>query len=340
MMTGRERVIRALTFNCPDRAPRQVWPLPGVFRFRGEELRRLVEEYQPDITGPRFAYGKAEKSKGTPNMKGSYTDEWGCVWEVAEDGVIGEIKNPILADWSDLDKIKPPYEMLDTDWGIIDSTRETTDQFILAGTMIRPFERMQFIRGTENLFMDMAYGVPEFFKLRDMLHEFFMAELERWVERDVDGIFFLDDWGSQISLLISPDMWREYFKPLYKDYCDLIHKHGKYAFFHSDGYTKSIIPDLIGIGINALNTQIFCMDIEELAREFKGKITLWGEIDRQYLLPFGTPEEVKEGVRRVRRAFDDGRGGLIAQCEWGNKDPFENIKAVFEAWLEPIDSIR
>ncbi len=53
-------------------------------------------------------------------------------------------------------------------------------------------------------------------------------------------------------------------------------------------------------------------------------------------MAFGTPEDVRAAVRRVRRAFDDGQGGLIAQCEWGNDTPRENVEAVFEAWLEPI----
>ncbi|MDP2991043.1 MAG: methyltransferase, partial [Kiritimatiellota bacterium] len=68
--------------------------------------------------------------------------------------------------------------------------------------------------------------------------------------------------------------------------------------------------------------------------EHKGKITFWGEIDRQHLLPFDTPAHVKEAVRRVRRALDDGHGGVIAECEWGIKDPAANIAAVFEAWNE------
>ena len=77
------------------------------------------------------------------------------------------------------------------------------------------------------------------------------------------------------------------------------------------------------------------MDIEDIGRRYRGTITFWGEIDRQRTLPFGSPPQVREAVRRVRRALDDGRGGVIAQCEWGNKDSYENIAAVFEAWQEP-----
>jgi hypothetical protein len=67
---------------------------------------------------------------------------------------------------------------------------------------------------------------------------------------------------------------------------------------------------------------------------FKGQITFWGELDRQQILPFGTPEEVRAAVRRVRAALDDGRGGVFAQCEWGIGVSAENVAAVYETWLE------
>ena len=117
----------------------------------------------------------------------------------------------------------------------------------------------------------------------------------------------------------------------------MIHEAGKHAWFHSDGHIAAIYPDLIEIGVDALNSQLFCMDIEDLAAKYKGKITFWGEIDRQWILPRGTVEDVKAAVRRVRRALDDGTGGVIAECEWGVNDPRENIEAVFETWLEEMD---
>jgi len=75
------------------------------------------------------------------------------------------------------------------------------------------------------------------------------------------------------------------------------------------------------------------MNIEELARRYKGKVAFWGELDRQHTLSFGTPLEVMESVRRVRNALDDGRGGVFAQCTWGQDTPMQNIRAAFEAWL-------
>ena len=144
---------------------------------------------------------------------------------------------------------------------------------------------------------------------------------------------YTDEWGSNKTLLVHPDMWRSIFKPLYREYCDIIHKRGKFVFFHSDGNIAAIIPDLIEIGVDALNAQLFCMDIEELGRKFKGRITFWGEIDRQYILPFGKPSEVRNAVQRVRRALGDEQGGVIGQCEWGKDVPKEHVEAVFESWL-------
>jgi hypothetical protein len=158
--------------------------------------------------------------------------------------------------------------------------------------------------------------------------------VEAWAQTAVDAIVLMDDWGMQNRMLVSPAVFHKIFKPFYKDYCDILHSAGKFVFFHSDGNIESIYPDLIEIGVNAVNSQLFCMDIEGLAEKYRGKINFWGEIDRQQILPFGTPDEVKAAVRRVRNVMDDGKGGVIAQCEWGTKDPYENVEAVFDAWNE------
>ena len=180
--------------------------------------------------------------------------------------------------------------------------------------------------------MDIAYDRPELHKLIKIIHEFYLEDISFWCNTDVDAIFFMDDMGTNISTLISPGSWRNLFKPLYKEYCELIHSANKFAFFHSDGNTSSIFSDFIEIGIDAVNSQLFVMNIEKLAEKYKGKITFWGEIDRQKVLPFGLPEDVESAVLRVRTALDDGSGGVIAQCEWGKNDPVENIKSVYEAW--------
>lgn len=333
-MDSRERVVNTLKFREVDRLPRQLWNLPGVELFRNDELREVLEKYPEDINARFFSYAPGKRNKGSPALVGQYIDAWGCEWHVCEPGVVGEVKGYVLSDFSALKGYEPPWELLDQiDVSNINRICGNSEKFMLAGTEIRPFERMQFLRGTETLMMDLAYDNPEIYELRDKLHAFFVKEAETWAKTDVDGVSFMDDWGTQKSLLISPVIWREFYKPLYKDYCDILHARGKFAFMHSDGNIQAIYPDLVEIGVDAINSQLFCMDIEELGNRYSGKITFWGEIDRQHVLLFGDPGDVRSAVRRVAKALIKGaKTGVIAQCEWGINDPKENIEAVFDEW--------
>ena len=332
-MTPRERVIKTLSHEQPDRAPRELWALPGVPRIFGDEYEDLVKRFPSDFTAPPVRYGASERAQGTPCEVGQYTDAWGCVWHVAEYGIIGEVKEPPLADWSKLADYKPPFELLDeADLSDVNQACAATDHFVKTGSTVRPFERLQFLRGTEATYMDLAYGTKGIFTVLQMLHDFYCRDLEMLAATDVDGVAFMDDWGSQDALLISPNAWREIFKPMYKDYCDILRAKGKYVFFHSDGHISAIYPDLIEVGVHAINSQLFCMDIEELGKNHAGEVTFWGEIDRQQILPFGTEEDVRQAVRRVHNATKHAHGGVIAQCEWGKNSRPQNVAAVFEEW--------
>jgi hypothetical protein len=159
-----------------------------------------------------------------------------------------------------------------------------------------------------------------------------MRELEFWVTTDVDAVRFMDDWGTQRRLLISPGTWREFFRPLYRDYCDLAHAHGKYVFMHSDGHILEIYPDLIEIGVDAINSQLFCMDWGELAACAKGRITFWGEMDRQHVVSAPDPEVGREAVRAVARHLMAPGGGIIAQLEFGPGGDPDTVTAIYEEW--------
>ena len=163
-----------------------------------------------------------------------------------------------------------------------------------------------------------------------MVHDYYCRLLTAWAETDVDGLWHMDDWGAQQSLLISPELWVKLFRPLYRDYIDIAHDHGKKVFMHSDGYIIEIISHLIDLGLDALNSQIFCMGVENL-KQFRGKLTFWGEIDRQHLLPEGTTRDIEAAVRRVRENLWQN-GGCIAQCEFGPGARPENVYTVFKAW--------
>ena len=334
-MDSRQRVSAALTFQHPDRAPRDIWALPYVTTIRKDEYQELISKYPPDVEGLSPTYPPDVQRPNGFHQIGNYIDEWGSVWYLAEPGVVGEVKEPALAEWKKLEHYCLPWHLIQKrDFSFLNSRCDQTEKFTLSEASVRIFERMQFLRGSQNLFIDIGYGTPEFRRLLEMLHEYYVLDLESWCNTNLDAICLMDDWGTNDRLLINPKTWRAIFKPIYREFCEIIHKAGKYVFFHSDGNIKSIYGDLIEIGMDAINSQLFTMDIEKLARDYKGKVTFWGEIDRQHILPFGSPQAVQQAVWRVRHALDDGKGGVFAQCEWGKYDPVENIETVFQTWLE------
>ena len=91
------------------------------------------------------------------------------------------------------------------------------------------------------------------------------------------------------------------------------------------------MADLIELGLDAMNSQLFCMDIEEIGRRYAGKLTFWGEIDRQHLLPYATTDQIAQAVQRVKQALYH-QGGVIAQCEFGAGANPDNVEMVFQAW--------
>ncbi len=341
MQSSKEIVQRCLTFNSPERMPRQLWTLPWANIHHPEKTDEILHRFPNDFTGVDYSYRQSTRMKGDPYKKGEYTDEWGCVFKNLEDGIFGEVRDPILKDISDWKSIEPPYEQLPKGeleiraaYDAISRSYEKTDKFVFAMINPRPWERYQFIRGTENALIDLMMPDSGTKDLLRIIHKYNLHEIELWAKSDVDAISFMDDWGSQDQLLIPPDLWREMFKPLYKEYCDLVHSYGKFIFMHSDGFIHDIYPDLIEVGVDALNSQLFCMDMEYLNETAKGKITFWGEIDRQHVLPSTDPQVGRDAVQKVAKHLYDPTGGIIAQLEFGPGANPDTVIAVFEEWEE------
>lgn len=330
-MNSRERVIKTLKFENPDRVPINLWHLPATKFKYGKEFDDFIASIDFDIIWAPFN----DLTEDPRHYQvGTYTDAWGSTWNNQQAGIIGEVKVYPLDDFSKVFEYKSPKELLLSGASGIDETKkfiaENHDKFLLGG-WISIFERMQFLRGTENLFMDTMFESDEFFRLIEIVEDYYMAYLDLWLSTDVDGIVFGDDWGSQRSLLISPESWQKLFKPVYKRFFDKIHAAGKYVFMHSDGYILDLYDELIEIGVDAINSQVWCMGVEKVAEKCNGRITNWGEVCRQHILPNGTVEEVIDAVHKMREHLFVN-GGLIGQFEAGPDMPMENIKAGIQNW--------
>lgn len=331
--TPRELIRRTVRFERTPRVPRNLWTLPWAETHHPAELKAIRRDFPDDIVSPNLDWPVLDCMRGDPYAPGVYVDEWGCEFLNIQAGAIGEVKNSLVESYdSDLDKVRPPWAWTKVDLGPVAVQYEQNDRFMLSPICYRLFERMQFLRGTEDLYIDLMEMPAGLIEMTRRIHEWNLAMIDAWAATDVDGIMGMDDWGSQRSLLISPQLWRDFFKPYYRQYVERIHAAGKLCFFHSDGYIFDIYEDLIEIGVDAVNSQIFCMDIEEIGRRFRGRITFWGEVDRQHLLPCGCIEDVRRSVRRAAAALYTGHGGVIAQCEFGVGAKPENVRVVYDEW--------
>ncbi len=119
----------------------------------------------------------------------------------------------------------------------------------------------------------------------------------------VDGFFFGNDFGTQLSLICGPAQFDEFIMPWFRRFTEQGHRYGYQVLLHSCGSIYKVIDRLIDAGVDCLHplqARAADMDAETLARHFKGRIAFLGGIDTQHLLVHATPDEIKVEVRRVR----------------------------------------
>jgi uroporphyrinogen decarboxylase len=335
-MTSRERVKRAIRFNKPDRPPISHAILPSAQYYYGDELTKIINSFHEDFGWHLLP--ELPREKLPPLYKlGKHRDDWGTLWWVTVEGRCGiPVEYPVKPDLSDYNQYKwpqvfsagvPEYKLYSGHMA------GKSDDYYARGGWIVFFEQMQQLFGFENLLVALALEMPEVYRLRDDLLRFNLAWLDRWLASDYQGIHFADDWGSQTSLLIPPDLWRSFFKPVYKEMFYKVKSKGLDVWYHSDGNILEIIPDLIELGVDVLNCQASVMDLDQLS-SFAGKISFRTDIDRQKVLPFVSPAEVKEYVFSLFHHLGTPYGGIIACGEISEDVPLENIRAMYEAFTE------
>ena len=336
-MTSRELVIRALSHEPIDRVPRDVWVSPRVVSNQSDEVSEIEMRFPNDIIRPKSPYSSSERQSGKRVPGGRYTDAWGCTWYVPHDGAQEKCLHHPIGDLRNLGKYRPPWEILK---GVrldkVNRLCERTSRFVLAPTVVCPWNRLQAVRGSEHAGKDLAGGEECVRTLLDMVHAFCRSEVDLWARSEVDGVVLGDDWRSPAGLIVERELWHEVFRPLYRAYCKTLRKHDKMVFFRTSGNVTEILGDLVRLGCDAVHCSLETMDLARIARRFRGKTAFWTGADQPDALAQGTVDEVRETVLRVRRAFDFGSGGVIAQCAWQPGVPIERIVAFCEQWIVPL----
>lgn len=289
-MTPREVVLRTVRFQGADRLP---YDLAEAF---GSDFYNVWMEPSPDDR-PRVG-----------------VDEWGSVWHNIGVSHLGQVKEPALKDWADWPKLAVPDIRDPERWRNVAGARTRAgDRFLLAGG-ISLYERIHFLRGLDNAWVDIHTHRAELERLIDLLVDMNLYAIERFAAAGADGYMWADDWGLQDRLMISPASWRAIWKPAYARVYRAARDAGLLTFLHSCGNITAILEDLIEIGLDVIQMdQQENMGLERLGREFGGRITFWCPADIQGTMVEGSVDDIRAYCRKLVSTLGRPDGGFIAR---------------------------
>jgi uroporphyrinogen decarboxylase len=374
-MTSRQRVLAAIQHEEPDQVPiiigvsnatslkaksyRQVKSLLGLagedhYLYDWPELgsvapdERILQRLRSDARGvlDRMPEAVRQRNQNRPAHT-PFFDDWGIgqveyepdVWfpslhplqEATHFEELGRYAWPDMDDPTRVAHVREQARRL----------AEASEYAILATPwLLFPFERAIAMQGMEAFFSNLVenreFSLALLHKITSLcktLMGHFLRELGDYV----DIIKIGDDLGMQTGLLISPQMYRDFLKPIHADYIAFIKERtNAKVFFHTDGDVYDLIPDFIEIGVDILNpvqTSAGKMaDLEGLKRQYGKQICFCGAIDTFRVLPYGKPEQVRQEVRRVIQTLAPGGGYLLATVHTIlDEVPGENVLAMVDA---------
>jgi uroporphyrinogen decarboxylase len=345
-MTPRDRIIATLDRKPTDRTPVDLWVTPEVLQSLREhtgESDELAVYQKLGLDKIVWVFPGYGKGRFDPNESTGRT-MWGVPTRLMKAGLATylEFGTPPLGDCDDIARIDDFVQWPDP--GCFDyagarewATKARAFDFATIGPWISHFEIYCQIRGLENALMDIVAD-PDFLEATlDRIDSIQTVMLERFlVEMGdlIDFVFVSDDMGTQESLLISPVAWERHFRDRLRNWCELIHRHDKKVFYHSDGAVGPLIPAIVACGIDILNPiQHICpgMDRTSLKRDFGDRIIFHGGVDNQNVLPFGTTDDVREETRTCIETLGRGGGYICGSCHNVQAGtPVENILAMID----------
>ncbi len=371
-LSHRERVVRALKHEEADRVPfdlggtgnssihiEKYQELKAHFGLEAEDSfintwLQSVFVHEPilqalDIDFRCVGPGPSDGRPDTPVGEDGYLDEWGVLrrkppgclyYDVVKFPLAGQISIHDIVSYPWPDPSDPGYTR-----GLRDrllAYRQNTDYAIVL-RLPSPFvHTTQFLRGFEDWFSDLAADQKLASALFDATVEVTSAQAAEILKEAgdlADVVAFGDDLGFQNGPLISPESYRRLLKPWHKRYFDTVRENTEaFIHFHCCGSIYKLLDDLIDLGVDAINpVQVAAEDMDSglLARDFGDRLSFWGGVDTQGVLPNGTAGEVKAEVRRRIADFAPGGGYVLGAVHNVQAEvPLENLIAMFEAGNE------
>jgi uroporphyrinogen decarboxylase len=262
-----------------------------------------------------------------------YYDEFGCLWQGTDEDV-GQVKGHPLKEPSLKNYIFPDGSDPDRVAGLNESISKYHDNYFYVSIENHTLlERAFNLRGTQEFLMDI-YDHPNFVsELLDQILDYDLKLARQLLNFDIDAIRINDDWGDQRGIFIGIDNWRKLIKPRISTLCEFIRSRSNtHIMLHSDGNISDILPDIIDMGIDAIDpTQPEAMDIYALKKKYGRHITFIGGMSTQRTMPFGSPADVREEVQTLVHKLGHDGGYILSPGIIVQKDvPMQNILAFIE----------
>ncbi len=345
-MNPRERIQAVLRGEQPDRVPRTVnfypWSFPQYPDREAGELFdcdvRFVRIEPPPRQAEFLSYLRSlprDSYIGTTDILRTYHD-WGYHPEIERDAPLGDAHTiaqlaaaplPDFMGRANPGRLQAAVRRLHArNYPVMAAPPH------LGGEL---FETAWRLRGFEQFMVDLVENPPLVEYLLEQLTALHVALSLALTRAGIDILALDDDVAEPTQMLISPDMWRRYFKPCVRtiiEACRAVNP-DLFIFWHSDGFIEPIIPDLIEIGVNVLNpVQPDVMDPAHLKRAYGDRLAFWGTVGTPQRWAWGTPDEIRQEVRE-RIATVGADGGLILSPAYDLEPEFrwENVVAFFDA---------
>lgn len=286
----------------------EFWTHPSnIGELNREEIKKIIEQFPQDVQSIAFKM---------PLPDVAPIDDPTYKWLNIEIPKIDE-NSPFdnreyITDWDKIDEIIENFPNSKYN-NLFTNPQEQDGRYRLGYWWYCFFERLWSLRGMENALTDFYLYPDEVKKLFDKFSDFYCDIIERGKkEQNLDGIFVSDDIGTQTSTFFSKEIFDEFFKPYYKKICDKCHSLGMHFWLHSCGNIENFMEGLIEAGVDVIHPiQKYTMDQAKIAKDYGDKICIWAGFDMQQIIPYGTPDEVRQEVRNMIDTYFNPRGRFM-----------------------------
>lgn len=283
-----------------------VWIYDNVFDGDAAKRAQWLSQYPCDVKDIFLQM---------PGMYEAPKEDLDYCWttpDMVKDETKGLDAQAAIGDWEDAEEFYRTFPSAESK-ALIPEKVDKGDQYLLGRWWYCLFERLWSIRGMENALTDFYLYPEEIHKLFRHLTDFYMRAMERAKEElGVDGFFVSDDIGTQTGPFFSLEIFREFFKPYYKEIIDKAHELGTHFWLHSCGNIEMFLEDFIEIGLDVIHPiQKHTMDEKEIAEKYGDRICILAGFDVQNIIPFGTDEEVENEVRFLKETFSRPEGRFM-----------------------------